>query len=87
MTNDQISVRVPDSLAVRRTLPGATARHCVITPACIRKHGRQGAIDEALRLVRQSLVECVDGWEDSRPGRAYFHVACSVERPESEVKS
>lgn len=34
-----------------------------ITPTCIKNRGREGAIDEALRLLKINLSASIDAWE------------------------
>ena len=55
-----------------------TAYHAVITPECRDGRGDTGAIDEALKRIRNEYLACLPGWSDTS---AKFHVELYIERP------
>jgi hypothetical protein len=61
------------------TINGLKAKHAIITPNCIVMHGVEGAIDEALKRLRESFMECYTGWA-SQGKIPEFHVVLTVDR-------
>ncbi len=62
-------------------IEGACALHCIITPNCVKMHGDNGmgAFDEAVRRLRKSYKECLEGWR-SQGKLPEFHIALTVDR-------
>jgi len=60
-------------------IPGLCARHCIITDNCRRvQGGDERAIDEALRRVREMMVQVVTCWPKGEGHQ--FHLVFTVER-------
>lgn len=59
-------------------LPGLKSFHAVITPACRRGRGDQGAINETLTRLAADLVELLGNWPEDR--EATFHIVTTVDR-------
>lgn len=62
-------------------IPGAIAKHAIITDVCRNNHGNTGAIDEASRRVKEEYLECVKRIDEQNAKGFKFHVIMSVERP------
>ena len=58
---------------------GLKALHAIITDACRQGRGNEGAIDEALRRIRQEYLACVAAWPLNRGVK--FNVVLTVEAP------
>ena len=80
--SEEAQVKVAEHQRGRKAvLPGLKAQHSIITPGCVNMRGQQGAIDEAIRRVRNELEECMKGWHDKGHGdKVNLHVAVTVER-------
>lgn len=61
------------------TIPGHKAVHAIITPDCISARGVDGAIDEALKRLRQAYQGAYKGWT-SQGKVPEFHVVLTVDR-------
>lgn len=60
-------------------VPGLMARHCIITDNCRRvQGGDQGAIDEALKRIREMMEQSIPNWPLDHDHR--FHLCFTVER-------
>lgn len=59
-------------------IPGMAAIVAVITPNCRLSRGDQGAIDEALRRVREVMVETLGNWPPEKA--ATFFLSFNVDR-------
>ena len=44
----------------KSTIPGLKAQHVIVTPACRSGRGVEGAIDEALRRIREEYLACIN---------------------------
>jgi hypothetical protein len=62
-------------------VPGLKAKHAIITDQCRLNRTDEGAVDEALRRVRQEALECMAGWPTG--AGAQFHIALTIERPDT----
>lgn len=63
-------------------VPGAIARHAIITDNCREAQGGDlAAFEEAVNRLRVSYQEIVQGWP--RGAGAQLHVVLTVERPPS----
>lgn len=60
-------------------LPGLKALHAIISDDCRRNRGDEGAIDEALRRVREEYLACVRSWHPHKGVK--FNVLLTVEAP------
>lgn len=58
-------------------IPGIKAVHAIITDTCRENRGDEGAIDEALRRVKEEYMACAPVWP---AGTVQFHVVLTVER-------
>jgi len=58
---------------------GITAVHAIITPACRSNRGVEGALEEAVRRVREEYLAC----QNADNANANFHVLLTVERKET----
>ncbi len=63
------------------TVPGIKAVHAIISDACRTGRGEDGAIEEALRRIRQEYDACRPAWPVGKGAR--FHVVLTVERAET----
>lgn len=61
------------------TIDGSKAQHAIITPNCIVTRGVEGAIDEALKRLRESFMECYRGWA-SQGKVPEFNLVLTVDR-------
>ena len=61
-------------------VPGIQAKHTIITPTCRANRSIHGALDEAVRLLREEYGQLA-----LLPANALakFHLVLTVERPES----
>jgi hypothetical protein len=60
-------------------IPGAKARHAIVTDACREKRGDIGALEEAISRILATYLEVVAGWPVGKGVR--IHLALTVERP------
>ena len=58
-------------------VPGANAKHAIITPTCRANKGAMGAFEEAVQRLREEYEACLPHGE-----KANFHVVLAVEHPE-----
>lgn len=66
-------------MGVKDTIPGMTAKHCIITDNCrVVQGGDEGAIDEALKRIRESMMQCIPNWP--RDVGHKFHVLFTIDR-------
>lgn len=63
-------------------IPGAAARHAIITDVCRSNRTDMGAFDEAVDRLRESYIQAVEGWR-GHPG-VQFHLVLTVERPQPQ---
>jgi hypothetical protein len=66
-----------EEVVVITEIDGIKAQHAIITPICIANRGIEGAIDEALRRIRQQFLKSV---EANANASAKFHVVLTVDR-------
>jgi len=59
-------------------VPGITAKHAIITPACRSSHTAEGAFEEAVRRLREEYLTCA-GLDCN--ATVSFHLVLTVERP------
>jgi hypothetical protein len=60
-------------------IPGVAAKHAIITDECRQNRGDAGAVEEALRRLREEYDNVARGWPVGSGGR--FHLVLVVERP------
>lgn len=60
------------------TIPGIKAKHAIVTDQCRLNRTDEGAVDEALRRLREEALQCIDGWKGT-PG-VNFHFLLTVEK-------
>lgn len=61
---------------VTTRVPGIAARHAIVTPTCRANRGDEGAVDEALRRLREEALAVIACREDE----AYdLHLVLTVE--------
>lgn len=65
-------------------IPGVPAKHAIITDTCRTGRGEDGAIDEALKRLRDEYLNCARGWPVGKGVK--FHIALIVERPTAELR-
>ena len=56
-------------------IPGIKAKHAIITPGCRSGRGVEGAIDEALHLIREEYLSCINPSTE----KTNFHVVLTTE--------
>ena len=59
-------------------VPGIAAETTVISSACRRGHGDEGAIDEALSRIRKAMIDTIPRWPLDKG--ATFFVSLTVDR-------
>lgn len=61
-------------------IPGLKAVHAIITDECRENRTDEGAINEALRRVREEFLACAPAWPLGKNTK--FHIVLTVERNE-----
>lgn len=65
-------------------IPGITAKHCIITDKCRTMRTTEGAIDEALRQIKESYMDILKIRELEKD--INYRVVLLVDTPESRQK-
>jgi hypothetical protein len=64
---------------LKRQVPGAIAKHAIVTRTCIQNRGMDGAVDEALDLLRGECHVILNNW--GHQSGVVLHFVLSMEKP------